>query len=139
MTPAMREDNGIRHQVEKTGRKRHIVDHWSIIRPDYLAVIDAWGAWKNRPYLRTGTGPMDYAKFKRFWSKWAADERGKALAGVRIHDLRATCVCDDRMAGLTELEIANRRCMNGDNVRKYSRYIDQKKHSQQAEKRRIGA
>jgi hypothetical protein len=135
MRPSMREDDGIRHAVQKLGK----ADHWSPVRPDLLAEIDGWRAWKTRPYMHVGNEPMTDVRFRRLWDRWASDERGKALADYRPHDLRATCVCDDRLDGLTELEISVRRCMDVANVRKYSRHINQKQAAQAPEKRRKGA
>ena len=103
-------------------------DHWVPLTTEALAEISSWTGDEDKPFLVSSSGNAftpDHLNSR--WNRWKATEDGAPIRQFKmtIHDLRATAVCDRRMAGLTHQEISAQICMSLDMVIRYSRKIDQ--------------
>jgi integrase len=123
MKPAHRDADGIACTITKLRDK----EHWCMLRPEEIAVIDGWRVFKGAYYIARPDG-REFAdnKFREVWNAYAATETGAALRGFTPHDLRATKVCDERIRGVSHQQIAARVGMSIRMVMKYSRHIDQR-------------
>ncbi len=127
MCPADRDQDGINTTITKLGDR----PHWCLLKPDEIAAIDGWGKTDDlgrAPYvLREDGRRFDPDSFREVWREFAATELGAALRGFTPHDLRATKVCDERIAGTSHQQIAAMVGMSIGHVMKYSKHIDQRK------------
>lgn len=123
MRPCDREDDGIAHKIKKLGGKAH----WSILTLDQAQIIDGWAGDREASYIRKSTGaPYTTDGLRLVWNRYARSKPGAALQGFTPHDLRATKVCDERIAGKTHQQIAAMVGMSIQKVMHYSRHIDQR-------------
>ena len=123
MRPADRDEDGISHTITKLRDK----PHWSLLKPEEAAEIDGWGVGPATPYvLRPDGRRYDTDSMRDAWNGYIRTESGAALAGFTPHDLRATKVCDERIAGKTHQQIAAMVGMSVGMVMKYSKHIDQR-------------
>lgn len=123
MMPSMREDDGIRHDIQKTNREAH----FSPMEPAWAKVIDGWTGWPNRPYLNVGIkGAFNEAAIRRAWNRFAATDKGEAIQGFTPHDLRATNFCDELLAGYTNAQVAKRRGVDETDVSRYTKHLSGK-------------
>lgn len=120
MTPAMIERNGMRHPVKKRARK--IDNHWSSIRPEYLAIIQSWGGFPSTPFIHY-LGIEREGRIRREWNAYVKTDAGKALAGYTPHDLRATNFCDHILAGDSPADVARIRGVTADMVIRYTQHL----------------
>jgi integrase len=123
MRPADRDQDGIRLNITKL-RDR---EHWCPLRPDEIETIDGWKQFRAATYLVDEEGRrFNQDRIRRRWNVFIETDEGKALAGFTPHDLRATKVCDERIAGKNHQQIAAMVGMSIQMVMKYSRHIDQR-------------
>ena len=124
MRPIDRDGAGILLTVTKRRKDR---EHWIPLSVKGAAEIDSWGGFPNAPYLTTEKGKrFTPDRFRKVWGDWIAEEANAICREITPHDLRATAVCDDRLAGITHQQIAARRAMSVQMVMHYSRHIDQR-------------
>jgi len=122
MRPADRDGAGIKLTISKLRDK----EHWCPLSQDDIRVIDGWESPAMTPYIFDRRA-FDSARLQRMLRDWLArPETQLPKEGVRLHGLRATAVCDARMAGYTHQEIATRIGMSIGMVERYSRHIDQR-------------
>ncbi|TCK28546.1 hypothetical protein EV667_2553 [Ancylobacter aquaticus] len=123
LRPADRDEDGISHTITKLRDK----PHWSLLKPEEAATIDGWGVGPATPYVMRPDGRRyDTDSMRDAWNGYIKTEAGSALAGFTPHDLRATKVCDERIAGKTHQQIAAMVGMSAGMVMKYSKHIDQR-------------
>jgi len=124
MRPADRDDDGISCTITKLRDK----PHWCILTVDEAAAIDGWGVGPATPYVMRPDGRRHTTDSMRVeWNDFIKTPAGAVLAGFTPHDLRATKVCDERIAGKTHQQIAAMVGMSVGMVMKYSRHIDQRR------------
>ena len=122
MRPADRDGAGIRLTISKL-RDR---EHWCPLSQEAIREIDAWRTPPMTPYIFDGRA-FTPPRLQRMFRDWLArPETRLPKDGLRLHGLRATAVCDARMAGYTHQEIATRIGMSIAMVERYSRNIDQR-------------
>jgi integrase len=138
MRPDMRAKNGFVHAIQKTERFHGNDAHFDPVKPEYLAIIDAWPGFPTRPYL-TFKKPMTDRLMRGVLNRYKATGAGKALEDFTFHDMRATAFCDEVMEGFTTAEIAFRRGVSEEDVRKYTRRLEKKSVADSSEKRVRGA
>ncbi len=118
-----RDEDGISHTIKKLRGKQH----WSFLTPDQALEIDSWGARGDVPYIaKPNNARYTDDSLRHVWNAYARTEVGKALQGFTPHDLRATKVCDERIAGKTHQQIAAMVGMSIQKVMHYSQHIDQR-------------
>lgn len=123
MRPADREDDGITCTITKLRDK----PHWCLLTDAEAKAIDGWGVGPATPYVMRPTGRRyNTDRMRDAWNAYAATDAGAALKGFSPHDLRATKVCDERIAGKTHQQIAAMVGMSIGMVARYSRHIDQR-------------
>lgn len=124
MRPQDRDGSGIVLTITKRRRDR---EHWIPLSPKGLVEIDSWEGFPAAPYLTTEKGrPFTPDRFRKVWNEWVSLPENKVCAGIHPHDLRATAVCDDRLAGIPHQQVSARRGMSVQMVMHYSRHIDQR-------------
>jgi integrase len=123
MRPCDRDEDGISTSITKLKGK----PHWCPLRPDEIGVIDGWQQSDDATYLMKPNGrPYTEDSLRLVWNNYRSTDDGAALKGFTPHDLRATKVCDERIAGKTHQQIAAMVGMSMAMVMKYSRRIDQR-------------
>jgi integrase len=123
MRPQDREEDGIAMTITKL-RDR---PHWCPLSPSEAAIIDGWRQFPATPFIGMNRGKRHgKASLQHLWNAFAASPAGAPLRGFTPHDLRATKVCDYRIAGYNHQQIAARVGMSLQMVMRYSRHIDQK-------------
>ncbi len=123
MEPRHRDEEGIVTTITKT----HDRPHWCPLSAAERKTMDGWKAFATSPYIGLNGGKrFTERKVRRLWHEYAATSAGKALVGFTPHDLRATKVCDERIAGYSHQQIAARVGMSLQMVMRYSRHIDQR-------------
>ncbi|MFM9974517.1 MAG: tyrosine-type recombinase/integrase [Beijerinckiaceae bacterium] len=123
MRPQDREDDGIRCTITKLDGK----PHWCPLSKSQAAIIDGWKEFPGTPLIGMNRKKRHTDDtIRALWNDLAESESGKSLRGFTPHDLRATKVCDERIAGLSHGQIAARVGMSIQMVTRYSRHIDQK-------------
>lgn len=123
MRPSDRDEDGISHTIKKLRGKQH----WSFLTEDQAREIDGWACERDSPYLLKSSGALYTTdSLRAAWNAYARTRAGKVLAGYTPHDLRATKVCDERIAGKSHQQIAAMVGMSAPMVMKYSRHIDQR-------------
>lgn len=123
MCPKDREDDGINVSITKLRGK----EHWCPLTAADAKIIDGWGQFGNAPYVMRPDGKR-YTEdtMRNAWNAFKATDAGKVLKDFTPHDLRATKVCDERIAGKSHQQIAAMVGMSAPMVMKYSRRIDQR-------------
>lgn len=123
MRPCDRDEDGISHKIKKLKNR----PHWSFLTPEQAAEVDGWNAPPITPYIIRPDGKAYITdRLRDAWNAYARTEAGKALAEFSPHDLRATKVCDERIAGKTHQQIAAMVGMSIQKVMHYSKHIDQR-------------
>ncbi|MDR6954446.1 integrase [Ancylobacter sp. 3268] len=123
MRPADRDEEGISCTITKL----HDKPHWCLLKPGEAAEIDSWGVVPAMPYVLRPDGRRYTTDAMRVaWNDYLATPEGAALAGFTPHDLRATKVCDERIAGKNHQQISALVGMSVPMVMKYSKHIDQR-------------
>lgn len=123
MRPCDRDEDGISHKIKKLRNK----PHWSLLTAEQAAEVDGWNAPPITPYVIRPDGKAYIPdRLRDAWNAYARTEAGKALVGFTPHDLRATKVCDERIAGKTHQQISAMVGMSIPKVMHYSRHIDQR-------------
>lgn len=123
MRPCDRDEDGISHKIKKLRGKQH----WSLLTAEQAAEIDGWDAPPITPYIIRPDGKAYIPdRFRDAWNAYAKTAAGAALATYTPHDLRATKVCDERIAGKTHQQIAAMVGMSIQKVMHYSQHIDQR-------------
>jgi integrase len=123
MRPCDRDQDGIVTTITKLKGKTH----WCPLTQEQAAAIDGWGQSGDKPYIVKPNGrPYTEDSLRMVWNAYRATRVGQALAAFTPHDLRATKVCDERIAGKTHQQIAAMVGMSVGMVMKYSRRIDQR-------------
>lgn len=135
MRPADRHLDGINVRIQKLRGKQHFVP----LTQAEIVEIDSWKVGPLDLYLKSVKNrPYTQGSMNTRWNLWKA--RQPAIAGLemKIHGLRATAVCDRRMAGMTHQEISAELCMSMQMVMRYSRWIDQEALARASRSRREG-
>lgn len=123
MRPCDRDEDGISHRIKKLRNK----PHWSLLTAEQAKEVDGWDAPPITPYVIRPDGKAYIPdRLRDAWNAYARTDAGKALAGFTPHDLRATKVCDERIAGKTHQQIAAMVGMSIQKVMHYSKHIDQR-------------
>lgn len=123
MRPQDREEDGIALTITKL----HDRPHWCPLSQSEASVIDGWRQFPATPFIGMNRKKRHTkASVQRIWNGFAATEVGSALRGFTPHDLRATKICDDRIAGYSHQQISARVGMSLQMVMRYSRHIDQR-------------
>ncbi len=131
MRPCDRDEDGISHKIKKLKNR----PHWSFLTPEQAVEIDGWNAPGGLPYIVKSDGIAHTTdSLRHAWNAYARTDAGKALAGFTPHDLRATKVCDERIAGKTHQQIAAMVGMSIQKVMHYSKHIDQRQAARGTEK-----
>lgn len=131
MRPRDRDEDGISHKIKKLRSK----PHWSLLTFEQSREVDSWNAAADCPYAGKPDGRAYTTDgLRAVWNVYAQTEAGKPLGGFTPHDLRATKVCDERIAGKTHQQIAAMVGMSIQMVMNYSRHIDQRLVARGAEK-----
>ncbi|MBL8570936.1 MAG: hypothetical protein JNK84_17845 [Phreatobacter sp.] len=120
MRPVDRRENGIDMLVRKLGNERHWcpLPNWSI------PIIDGWGVERMVPYLTIGDRIISEDRLRAEWKIWRDAQADKIPADITLHDLRASAVCERRIAGLAHQVICDQLCMSPGMVMRYSKHID---------------
>ena len=101
-------------------------EHFIPLTQAELAEIDGWGVGKMDLYFKTARGkPYTQSRMNGRWNRWKDQQRELRGIEMKVHGLRATAVCDRRIAGMTHQEIVNELCMSLQRVMTYSKHIDQ--------------
>jgi len=124
MRPVDVQRGGVTMKIGKLRDK----EHWVPLTQAHLAEIRSWQGFPAAPFLVSAAGKgysPDHLNSR--WNRWRASEAALPVRDYdcSIHDLRATAVCDRRLAGLTHQEIAAQICMSIEMVMRYSKKIDQ--------------
>jgi integrase len=123
MRPMDRDGTGIACTITKLGGK----PHWCVLTSAEAKTIDGWKQFPASAFVTRPDGRrFDPASFRHVWRDYLNTPAGEALKGFTPHDLRATKVCDERMAGYTHQEISARVGMSVGMVMRYSQHIDQR-------------
>lgn len=121
MCPKDRDQDGITVRITKLKGK----EHWCPLTQAEAKIIDGWGQFGNAPYVLRADGKRYTEDTMR--NAWNAFKASKPeLGAFTPHDLRATKVCDERIAGKSHQQIAAMVGMSAPMVMKYSRRIDQR-------------
>lgn len=123
MCPKDRDQDGITVRITKLKGK----EHWCPLTQAEAKIIDGWGQFGNAPYVMRPDGKR-YTEdtMRNAWNAFKATDAGAVLKTFTPHDLRATKVCDERIAGKSHQQIAAMVGMSAPMVMKYSRRIDQR-------------
>ena len=121
--PHNRDDDGLLITIGKLRDKQH----WCPLTPADIARLDTWHAENHKTFVHKSTGDAYTAHgIREAWNAFANEPKGKALRGFTPHDLRATKVCDERIAGKNHQQISAMVGMSLQMVMKYSAHIDQR-------------
>ncbi len=120
MRPADRRDNGIDMLVKKLRNERHFCP----LTTDALAEIDGWGEEKMIPYINIGGKRITEERLRREWKAFKEGNPDHLPQDITLHDLRASAVCDRRLAGIPHQQIADQICLSLQMVMRYSKHID---------------
>jgi integrase len=124
MRPADRDGAGIKIEITKRRKDRQ---HWIPLTQAGMAEIDGWNVLTMVPYVTGRGGKRQNPKaFRMAFNAWKARPENALVGDVTPHDLRATAVCDDRIAGYSHQEISARRGMSMQMVMHYSRHVDER-------------
>jgi integrase len=130
MRPIDRDEEGISHKIKKLKDR----PHWALLTAAQAREIDGWGAVGDGAYItKTNGAPYTDDGLRLVWKAFASTQTGAALRGFTPHDLRATKVCDERIAGKTHQQIAAMVGMSIGKVMYYSKHIDQRLAARGAE------
>ena len=122
MRPADRHLDGLSLRISKLRDREHFIP----LTQAELAEIDGWRVGKMDLYFKTARGePYTQSKMNGRWNRWRGQQRTLRGFEMKVHGLRATAVCDRRLAGMAHQEISNELCMSLQRVMTYSKYIDQ--------------
>ena len=120
---ANRDDDGLLITIGKLRDKQH----WCPLTPADIARLNSWHAENHAAYIHKTTGdPYTTHGIREAWNAFADGKDGKPLRGFTPHDLRATKVCDERIAGKSHQQISAMVGMSIQMVMKYSAHIDQR-------------
>jgi hypothetical protein len=115
----------------------HLLSILRTLRQAEIAEIDSWQVGPLDLYLKSVTNrPYTQPTMNRRWNLWKARQSALAGLGMTIHGLRATAVCDRRLAGSTHQEISAELCMSMGMVMRYSRWMDQEMSARASRDRR---
>lgn len=120
MRPADRRENGLDMLIQKLGNERHFCP----LTQDALAAIDGWGEEKMIPYINMGGKRISEDKLRAEWKAFKNLHPDHIPQDITLHDLRASAICDRRLAGVPHQQIADQICMSLGMVIRYSKHID---------------
>ncbi|MGL4296913.1 MAG: tyrosine-type recombinase/integrase [Aestuariivirga sp.] len=124
MRPTDRDGAGISMTITKRRKDRK---HWVPLSQAQIRDIDGWDGAVMAAYILNERGkPYTPDGFRAIYKVWRARPENAVVGDITPHDLRATAVCDDRIAGYSHQEISARRGMSIQMVMRYSRHIDQR-------------
>ncbi len=138
MAPMHLERDGINVIVKKLRRKLHFVP----LTRSQMSELRSWEGEPHESFLLTTKGtPFTTEALKAHWKRWKA-EHTRQLQGAKltIHGLRATKVCDMRLADGTPVDqVAIEICMSPGMVERYSSGLNRKLAAQKSRDRRESA
>jgi integrase len=133
MRPADRDGAGINVEITKRRKNRQ---HWIPLTQAGMAEIDGWGVPIMVPYITGRGGKRQNPKaFRMAYNDWKSRAGNEIMGDVTPHDLRATAICDYRIAGYSHQEISARRGMSIQMVMHYSRHVDERLIASQGNER----
>lgn len=116
--------DGIRLEISKLRDKPHFVP---LLREE-IAAIRRWSIHESGLLLTTARGtPFTEMAIRSHWKRWRQAQPELAGQKLTIHGLRATAICDRRLAGATEGEIAADIGISVGQIESYTRHIDKKR------------
>lgn len=123
MSPRMRDQDGITTGIKKIKES----SHWCPLTRDQIATMDGWNVFKNAAYAMRTDGKRHTTNSARIaWNDWLSTDDGEPCRGFTPHDLRATKVCDERIAGKSHQQISAMIGMSMGMVMRYSKHIDKR-------------
>lgn len=122
MRPADRAGDGINMVVRKLGNE----PHWCPLTREAAAAIDGWREERMMPYLNLGGRRISEDRLRAEWKAFKALHSEHLPEDITLHDLRASAVCDRRIAGVPHQQICDQLRMSPGMVAAYSKHIDRR-------------
>jgi len=138
MSPAHLERDGINLLISKRRDKAHFVP----LTRAQMIEIRSWGVDGLNLFLKTTRGkPFTEGALRSHWKRWKAEHPELAGSNIKItiHGLKATKVCDMRLAGVSDGSIADEVGMSVGMVARYARNADKAAAARASRDRREGA
>ena len=135
MSPAHLDHDGIRVRISKLRDK----DHFVPLTAEQMREIRSWGVEGLDVFVKTPKGerytPM---ALRSRWKRWKNEQPALQGMKVTIHGLRATAVCDRRLAGAPDGSIADELGMSVAMVSRYAKFADKTAAARASRDRREG-
>lgn len=120
-------EDGINVWIKKRRGDRRDECHFVPLTKAQMAEVRSWGVKDLDLFLKSAVGNQYTADhLNTRWNRWRDFEEAKPIAelNMTIHGLRATAVCDRRLAGTEDGAIADELGMSVQMVSRYARFDD---------------
>lgn len=135
MSPAHLERDGIHVRISKLRDKAHFVP----LTAEQMREIRSWGVEGLDVFVKTPKGERHTPiSFRNRWDQWRKSQEFLKGQKITIHGLRATAVCDRRLAGAPDGSIADELGMSVAMVSRYAKLADKTAAARASRDRREG-